>query len=404
MSVSFVNPGEIDMRAVTLFGVSAKESDSPIGYFGTGLKYAIAVILREGGELTIQSGIREYKFRVVDDSMRGKEFQSIEMYRGQLTQSMPFTTHLGTNWELWQAFRELYCNALDEGGEVVLGPVEIGEGQTCITVEGLPKFTDLFYTRETIVMQNYKVLQHLAGVEVIDQPSQHIYYRGVRVEELQREARYTYNFTAACTLTEDRTFKYSFESRGYLARGLLICEDEQFLRNWLQCEREGFEALVPISSALGDGTNPSEEFVAACRYCRSNMERAHHGSVFNVLRRVEGYLSDLTEHELTKVQARVVERSLDLLNQMGYKNIGDYRMIFVASLGTGIYAKALREERAMVISAESFDMGSKFVAATILEEYLHLHLMYDDETRDLQNYLFQRLLTLGEELYLGEPL
>lgn len=404
MSVSFFNTGEIDMRAVTLFGVSAKGSDSPIGYFGTGLKYAIAVILRHGGEITIWSGMREYSFHVRPDKMRDTEFQAIVMTSEGQETVLPFTTHLGVNWDLWQAFRELYCNALDEGGKVRLDCAGVGPGYTCVLVDNLSAFTDLFYTRETIVMRDYKVLQRLSGVEVIDRPSQHLYYRGVRVEELQQPARYTYNVLADCTLTEDRTFKYPFEARGYLARGLLLCEDQEFLQTWLQGERGTFEQGVQITSAAQDGTNPSPAFVEACRYCRANMGKPHHQSVVSVLRKVEGYLADLSEHKLTRVQARVVERSLDLLSQMGYKSIGEYRMVFVASLGNGTYAQALREERAMVISAECFDMGSKFVAATILEEFLHLDHMFEDESRDLQNYLFQRLLTLGEELYLGEPL
>ena len=36
LSIIFENPGTVDLRAVTTFGVSVKESDNPIGYFGTG--------------------------------------------------------------------------------------------------------------------------------------------------------------------------------------------------------------------------------------------------------------------------------------------------------------------------------------------------------------------------------
>lgn len=40
--LTFHNPGELDPRLITTFGVSIKESTNPIGYFGTGLKYALA--------------------------------------------------------------------------------------------------------------------------------------------------------------------------------------------------------------------------------------------------------------------------------------------------------------------------------------------------------------------------
>jgi len=42
--IIFHNQGELDIRAVTTFGLSVKKNDNPIGYFGTGLKYAIAAL------------------------------------------------------------------------------------------------------------------------------------------------------------------------------------------------------------------------------------------------------------------------------------------------------------------------------------------------------------------------
>ena len=49
-SLLFTNPGEIDIRGATIAGLSAKEDAGAIGYFGTGLKYAIAQVLANGGQ------------------------------------------------------------------------------------------------------------------------------------------------------------------------------------------------------------------------------------------------------------------------------------------------------------------------------------------------------------------
>ena len=39
--------GKMDLRSITVFGMNVKpETTMPIGYFGTGLKYAIAVLMR----------------------------------------------------------------------------------------------------------------------------------------------------------------------------------------------------------------------------------------------------------------------------------------------------------------------------------------------------------------------
>ncbi|HEX4610447.1 MAG TPA: hypothetical protein VH092_19815, partial [Urbifossiella sp.] len=41
----FSNPGAIDINLVKLLGVSVKDSDNAIGFFGTGMKYALACTL-----------------------------------------------------------------------------------------------------------------------------------------------------------------------------------------------------------------------------------------------------------------------------------------------------------------------------------------------------------------------
>ena len=79
-SVVFQNPGVIDAVSITTFGVSSKNDKSTaIGFFGTGLKYAIAVILRTGGNITIYSGDSVYDFSVQRQKVRNDEFDFIYM-------------------------------------------------------------------------------------------------------------------------------------------------------------------------------------------------------------------------------------------------------------------------------------------------------------------------------------
>ena len=81
MTITFQNPGEIDIRGATIAGLSAKVGDSPIGKFGTGLKYAIASILRWGGEVTIYSGTDCYIFESEAIDFRGSEHHQVVMSR-----------------------------------------------------------------------------------------------------------------------------------------------------------------------------------------------------------------------------------------------------------------------------------------------------------------------------------
>ena len=114
MKIFFYNDGILDINSALIFGVSAKEGNNPIGRFGTGLKYAISIILRLGGSISINSGGELYAFGVKAINARGKEFHVVTMNGVDCG----FTNHLGSHWEPWQAYRELYCNALDEGGGV----------------------------------------------------------------------------------------------------------------------------------------------------------------------------------------------------------------------------------------------------------------------------------------------
>ena len=113
--VIFSNPGLIDLRAITTFGVSSKENDSAIGFFGTGFKYALAILLRERQDITILRGkTKKYKFSHKTQTVRVDKFDFIYMNE----QALNFTTDLGKTWKLWQAYRELYCNCVDEYGKV----------------------------------------------------------------------------------------------------------------------------------------------------------------------------------------------------------------------------------------------------------------------------------------------
>jgi hypothetical protein len=62
------------------------------------------------------------------------------------------------------------------------------------------------------------------------------------------------------------------------------------------------------------------------------------------------------------------------------------------------------DETILRISKECFDKGTKFVASTLLEELVHCHYGLHDESRALQTWLLDRIVTMGEEYVSGEPL
>lgn len=205
--VVFQNDGIIDPKSWSFFGVNAKSGDSPIGEFGTGLKYSIAGILRLGGRIEIWMGLKKISFFVKPGEFRDKSFFFIceDWGKGEET-TLPYTTDLGAKWEPWMYFRELYCNALDEGGIVAMyGDVFPEEGKTTIVVDE-PGLLEAFLEKDDIVMPKRDFLWKTSSVTVYEGRSRFIYRRGVRAGTAPGDSAYTYDLPNA-ELTEDRVFK-----------------------------------------------------------------------------------------------------------------------------------------------------------------------------------------------------
>jgi len=244
-SVVFSTPGLIPIEAFTTFGLHAKpNSDNPLGFFGTGLKYAIAVCLRMGQEVVIWRGKDKYTFYLKRGDFRGKEVERVRMKLETFTvidvicrkatyHDLPFTTDLGKTWELWQAFREFETNTRDEGGKTFIFEEQYfrmtSPELTCIVVTG-QKFVDEFHDMGRNFLKDGASQRTSSDrIQVLDRPSKHIYYRGMRIMDLKEEARYTYNFLMHVDLTEDRTAKYPSLLEGEIADAIKSSQDPAFI-------------------------------------------------------------------------------------------------------------------------------------------------------------------------------
>lgn len=130
------NDGEIEINSFRLIGASTKRSDNTkIGFFGSGLKYSIAYMIRNAIKFRIFSGEKELFITTIKDTLRDQEFDLI-CINGQITS---FTTTMGPTWtEDWFVLREIYCNALDESNCIIVPNTDIvrmSAGKTRIYIE-----------------------------------------------------------------------------------------------------------------------------------------------------------------------------------------------------------------------------------------------------------------------------
>jgi len=272
MPVIFDTEGEIDPKAFSTFGLNSKpNSDNPIGFFGTGLKYAIAVLVRCNVRVQLFIGETEYEFYTKEESFRDKDFGMVRMKRrkGLLSkwtyEKLPFTTELGKQWELWQAFRELESNTRDEGGRSYIAQEdEEGwsgfAGKTFFILTG-DKFQDVYLRKDEVFLPEGKVLFSNERIQVLNQPSNYIYFRGLRVMDLKDPSLYTYNILSSVELTEDRTIKYEFMAKVLICTHYMQSEDGNLISQIvsLKPDDKKFEASLEFDTS---STLPGTTFMS----------------------------------------------------------------------------------------------------------------------------------------------
>lgn len=397
----FENPGEIDPRLISAFGVNVKVNDSAIGFFGTGLKYALAGLMRLGQAVTIQSGETTYTIDKVKESIRGKDFEFVRMswydnLAGQKTQTLGFTTELGKAWDPWMFYRELQCNATDEQGRVCYRAAQVPQptaGTTRIIVEG-HALTSVHIERSLYFIESEPEVP-LAGLNLHPGQTSYLFNKGVAVLHLQHKALFHYNLTDRIALTEDRTVRDQWSVKYAISNALVCCEDPDILQPILLADEACFEHSFDFDCY----TSPSETFLnLVAKLATSHTLRLNKSAYAKLCKhRKEAFAPKM--FQLSRVQDGALRRAKAFVERLGY-DLSPYP-IHCVSLGDGVMG--LAKDGIIYITSLAFDKGTKQVAATLLEEFLHLSHDVDDYSHKMQDLLFDKIISLGEELQ-GEPL
>lgn len=385
MNITFSNKGLIDLRNISSFGVSVKNTSNPIGMFGTGLKYAIAVLLRTKHKITLFCGQERYDFDARVEDVRGEPQTFVYMN----DQRMPFTTHLGHTWELWQAYRELYCNALDEGGFTArfkeLAGAE-GETRICVVGDGLQQVHD----------DRHKYILDLAltpvyaddSLEIYDMPNTGIFYRGMLAGRCEKPTLFTYNVLETKRLTEDRTFEHDWsvlstvalavqrsDLPGNVLDAILLAQDTHY-EHKLTFYKENY-------------VRTSEDFLQACARNATDFARLNR-TAYVVWQARAGDDHVDTGLELAPSDRQMFDDAVAVLRAVGV-DVRQYPIRVLQDLGNGVLG--LASNGRILLSYEAFLRGDRTLIGTLYEEYVHLKHGYGDCSRELQNHLLDRLVT-----------
>lgn len=394
--IVFENSGEADLRALTTFGVNVKEGSDPYGFFGTGFKYTLSLLLRNGCNVFLQIGEEEFKVEARETEIRGKSFRVIFLGDKELH----FTTEVGKNWKLWMAYRELYCNALDEKKPNIYVSLEKPQpesGKTRIVVDGL-QFEEIHRNRSQFIL-NTEPLYKRNDIELHPGPANAVFLKGIKVRNLPqgKNSLYTINLLSRVSLTEDRTLTYSFEYEYPYQRFVAKSRDEKFIESALLSTYYVERSL----SYEGMGEEQlSDSFKKVLQKLYKEFPDQINKSAYNLATNL--WSENMLEQTfiLSPLQQKMLEKAIAFCEKIGYP-VTEYPIVNVRELGGANLALAKGET--IYIAEGLYGYGTKFLAAGLIEEYIHLKYAAPDCTRKMQQILFNKIVSMGEE-QLGEPL
>jgi len=387
MYLIFENNGEIDKRAITVMGASVK-SDSAIGYFGTGLKFSISTLLRNCHFIQITSGKDVLNFTSQSQKIRGSDFDIVCMNDIELS----FTTNLGRDWKVWQAFRELYSNCLDEGGTIYMSEIipEARSDKTIVAVSGdeiiecFKNKNDIFIDENDVINEKSKSCESYKG--------HGIFYRGVRVLE-NINTFYRYNVLNKIDLTEDRTAKYLFQIKEAISSHVTKSDNKIYITAVLtEKQRTTLEGECSFDSVCD---RPSNAFMEVCKDLIKNRRMDIRDDAVKLF---EKYSEKIKPDPviLNHIEKMQLDKALHLCDKLGFPARG-YPISTYETLGHGVLALAHTHEKGkeIYLSKEIYSKGVMCLTRGLIEEYIHLHYGYDDYTCEMQNFIFDKMTAFG---------
>lgn len=372
-SVCFHTGGPINPLSWRIIGMSAKEGDNPIGAFGSGFKFALAILLRTGHAITIHSEGATYEFGTVPKEFRGKTFDVVTCNDEELG----ITTDMGAHWPLAGAYRELVANCMDEGGIHFAGQAMPDGTSIVVTGEAfhalLAQHNDLFVGDRESIGGNHSVRMY--------EGSGTIFYRGVKVSALPHAA-FCYEVMDKTALTEDRSLANEYDVISKIMCMLTKLEDKALIRRVLTLPKGKWEK----DDCRDYEWTWSDAFSEVVKEVWETNPTA---LPKRVIKQVRQKLPDV---EFVAIESSDFESSIqkakEFLTLAGYPVTADIKV--VANTDNNIIAFAHNAQ--IHLTERAMEKGLFDLVCTLFEEQCHI-LGHDDCCRSFQNYLIQQLIT-----------
>lgn len=420
------NNGELDIRLVALMGGTTKANDQfKIGQWGSGLKYTLAYLIKKNIDFKIFVGEEEVIIGSETETIRDESFEIITI-NGSRTS---VTTNMGGNaWEPWTIIRELWCNALDEGGAL--------REETSLTVGAAEKTTFFIHITEEI----QKVLNDWGKYFIHDLEPMfeskfcriypggdklRLYKQGVLIHEsfIKIAPLFSYDIRDA-EINELREFKGSVEAAIYRS---LINADERIVKHFIeQLTEEHYEAKVDLKGWSWYGN-----FSETWKNTIGKSSIIHQKAVDNIKARsleidlvatvvVPKNVFDALSTEFPSVGAlrmaeannefyeiydqeleSTIKKGLTILETCNYFIHPELTFVYGAFGDKRTLAKVNLDDKTIYISEQMKNCSLFEITAMLIEENEHFNTGFEDHTREFQQHfinLFTKTLLRKHEI------
>lgn len=411
--------GEMALEAISLIGASTKRGDpNSIGMFGSGLKYALASIMRQDIPFVIFSGEKEIRLSTKVVEFKGKQFNRIYINGTETS----LTDSMGTeDWDgTFPFIREIYSNALDEDKDATIEMVdapEIEEGYTIFCLEATPNIT--------LLMSNFEryFLRPADAIEVINNRGEiHRKSDGIRIfrkgilahHDKETKSIFSYNLEDL-DINESRVVKNIYQARNKIAEMLESMTNKRNIRVWINTLSGGnagyFEHTCILPDWYSTYANPElVEVLLENKYYPIETKELYEEDEMKgrislplaLLKRFVQYAPDIDILGLNSsndneddmyIECAPPERLFDkvadavsLLKRTNYKHRLEHDIVYCKFIDSEILGKAENNKIMLSVKLDTYSVDE--IAKIIIEEQEHLHSGFGDGTRNFQNHLF----------------
>jgi hypothetical protein len=415
MWLKIQNDGGLDTAALFLMGASTK-NETQIGYFGTGIKYALCWFLRNNVDFKIFNGKTEIKVELKKYDLRGEVFDVVYIDGKQTS----LTTRLGRDWTNWYAVREVYCNALDEPNadiKLVDDIDDVEDDKTTFFLHLTDELSDIVNNIDKYFsFQRTPIFECKTG-RIYERAAKNTitYRKGVMcATHIDKEGVYDYDLFDI-EINEQREAKYAWTVIQDVWRMIYQCDDVNVLRKLLMNVDGTYEGTIDSSmsstytssfakeawqTVLDDitichkGMIPlmTEQEVAQAVVLPMQVVRDLRASFNVTLPRSVAQVGDeaYLKVEADEIEQATLDEALAILKSNNF--VIPYTINVVKFNNRSIAGMADVERRQIYISDVTLRKGVHWTVSTLIEEFVHIKHNVEDETRGMQDALIDELI------------